>query len=107
MDELGVFIYGHKKNGYWFGSQLSIHETRKRITSQNATSLQVTSSVFAGMVWALENPKAGFVEADEMDYKRCLEVAFPYIQPLNGYYTDWNPLKGKSAETCEEEEYDW
>ena len=59
------------------------------------------------MVWALENPKAGFVEAEEMDYKRCLEVSEPYIAPLNGYYTDWNPLNGKTAETCEDEEYDW
>ena len=41
-----------------------------------------------------------------MDHKRCLEVAEPYIAPLNGYYTDWNPLKGKSVETTEEE-YDW
>lgn len=41
---------------------------------QNATGLQVTSAVLAGMVWALENPKAGIVEADEMDFRRCLEV---------------------------------
>ena len=39
--------------------------------------LQVTSAVLAGMVWALENPNAGIVEADEMDYRRCLEVQSP------------------------------
>ena len=61
---------------------------------QNATGLQVTSAVLAGMVWALENPKAGIVEADEMDYRRCLEVQTPYLGPVKGYYTDWTPLDG-------------
>ena len=28
IDELGVLLYGHKKNAYWYGSQLSIEETR-------------------------------------------------------------------------------
>ena len=29
------------------------------------------------MVWALENPQAGIVEADDMDFRRCLEVQRP------------------------------
>ena len=29
IDELGVLLAGHKKNAYWFGSQLSIDEARK------------------------------------------------------------------------------
>ena len=28
IDELGVLLYGHAKNAYWYGSQLSIEETR-------------------------------------------------------------------------------
>jgi homospermidine synthase len=56
MDELGVLLYGHEKNAYWYGSQLTIEDTRKRITDQNATALQVTSAVIAGMAWALKNP---------------------------------------------------
>lgn len=73
-DELGVLIYGHSKNAYWYGSQLDIHRTRKLVDSQNATALQVTSAVLAGVVWALENPEKGLTEPDEMDYKRCLEI---------------------------------
>jgi homospermidine synthase len=92
IDELGVLLYGHKKNAYWYGSQLSLEETRKLAPYQNATGLQVTSAVLAGMVWALENPNAGIVEADEMDYRRCLEVQMPYLGPVKGYYTDWTPL---------------
>ena len=95
IDELGVLLYGHKKNAYWYGSQLSIEETRRIAPYQNATGLQVTSAVLAGMVWALENPNAGIVEADEMDYKRCLEVQMPYLGPVIGTYTDWTPLQDR------------
>jgi homospermidine synthase len=45
------------KNAYWFGSRLSLEETRRIAPYQNATGLQVTSAVLAGMVWALENPQ--------------------------------------------------
>src|SRR5579862_8437454 len=95
IDELGVLLYGHKKNAYWYGSQLSIDETRAVAPYQNATGLQVTSAVLAGMVWALENPKAGIVEADEMDFRRCLEVQMPYLGPVIGAYTDWTPIAGR------------
>jgi homospermidine synthase len=95
IDELGVLLYGHARNAYWFGSQLSIEETRALCPYQNATGLQVSSAVLAGMVWALENPLAGIVEADEMDHERCLEVQSPYLGPVKGYYTDWTPLDGR------------
>lgn len=95
IDELGVLLYGHDKNAYWYGSQLSIEETRRIAPYQNATGLQVTSAVLAGMVWALENPEAGIVEADEMDHARCLEVQLPYLGPVGGFYTDWTPLEGR------------
>ncbi|MGO4669626.1 homospermidine synthase [Bosea sp. 2RAB26] len=95
IDELGVLLYGHGKNAYWFGSQLSVEETRRIAPYQNATGLQVTSAVLAGMVWALENPKAGIVESDELDFRRCLEVQLPYLGPVVGTYTDWTPLQGR------------
>ena len=96
-DELGVLLYGHDKNAYWFGSRLTLEQARKLAPYQNATGLQVTSAVLAGMVWALENPEAGIVEADEVDYKRCLEVQMPYLGPVKGYYTDWTPLEGRPS----------
>ncbi|PZN57580.1 MAG: homospermidine synthase, partial [Proteobacteria bacterium] len=91
-DELGVLLYGHARNAYWYGSQLSLAETRRLAPYQNATGMQVSSAVLAGMVWALENPDAGIVEADETDYRRCLEVQLPYLGPVKGFYTDWTPL---------------
>lgn len=96
-DELGVLLYGHKKNAYWFGSQLTLEEARKLAPYQNATGLQVTSAVLAGMVWALENPEEGIVEADEVDYRRCLEVQMPYLGRVKGFYTDWTPLHNREA----------
>ena len=96
-DELGVLLYGHKKNAYWYGSQLSVEETRKLAPDQNATGLQVTSAVLAGMVWAMENPNAGIVETDEMDFRRCLEIQTPYLGPVVGVYTDWTPLEGRGG----------
>jgi homospermidine synthase len=95
IDELGVLLFGHGKNAYWYGSQLSVEETRRIAPYQNATGMQVTSAVLAGMVWALENPNAGIVEADEMDYRRCLEVQVPYLGPVIGAYTDWTPLDNR------------
>jgi homospermidine synthase len=97
IDELGVLLYGHKKNAYWYGSQLSIEETRKLAPNQNATGLQVTSAVLAGMIWAIENPKAGIVETDEIDFHRCLEIQMPYLGPVIGVYTDWTPLTDRQA----------
>lgn len=95
MDELGVLLYGHGKNAYWYGSQLSIEETRKLAPYQNATGLQVTSAVIAGMAWALENPEAGIVEADEMDFHHCLRLQRTYLGTVKGYYTDWTPLSNR------------
>jgi homospermidine synthase len=57
----------------------------------------VTSAVLAGMVWALDNPNAGIVEADEMDFARCLQVQMPYLGPVAGVYTDWTPLAGREG----------
>lgn len=91
-DELGVLLYGHKKNAYWYGSQLSIEEARKLAPNNSATGLQVSSAVLSGMIWAIENPLAGIVETDEMDYKRCLQIQSPYLGPMRGVYTGWTPL---------------
>ena len=97
IDELGVLLFGHANNAYWYGSQLSIEEARALAPNQNATALQVTSAVLAGMVWAIENPRRGIVEADELDHQRILSIMEPYLGPMVGAYTDWTPLDGRGA----------
>ena len=97
IDELGVLLMGHARGAYWFGSRLSIDEARNLAPYNNATSLQVTAAVLAGMVWAIENPKAGVIEADSLDHARILEVARPYLGEMVGAYSDWTPLEGRGA----------
>ena len=94
-DELGVLLYGHRKNAYWYGSNLTIGEARKLAPQQNATGLQVTSSVLAGLIWAMENSNAGIVESEEMDFRRCMEIQRPYLGTVGGFYTGWTPLDGR------------
>jgi homospermidine synthase len=95
IDELGVLVAGHKKNAYWYGSQLSIDEARALAPHNNATSLQVTISVLAGVIWAMENPDRGLLEPDEIDYRRVLEICMPYLGTVTGAYTDWTPLSDR------------
>lgn len=94
MDELGILLMGHKKGAYWYGSQLTIEETRALVPYQNATGLQVTAGVLAALVWAIENPQRGVVEADDVDFERAMEIIEPYMGNMFGEYSDWNPLKG-------------
>ena len=92
FDELGVLIMGHNLGAYWFGSRLSIEEARCLAPCNNATTLQVAAGVLAGLVWILENPRAGLVEPDQVDSTRILQIARPYLGELAGHYTDWSPL---------------
>jgi homospermidine synthase len=94
-DELGVLLMGHAKNAYWYGSRLSVEQARELAPHNNATSLQVTAAVLAGLVWAIENPRAGIVEADEIDHRRPMEVMRPYLGEVVGVYSDWTPLQGR------------
>jgi len=95
IDELGVLLAGHRRNAYWYGSQLGIDAARKLAPYNSATTLQVTVAVLAGMVWAMENPNRGIVEPDEMDFRRCLQICLPYLGPVVGQYSDWTPLSDR------------
>ena len=92
IDELGVLLAGHKKNAYWYGSQLSIDEARRLAPFNSATSLQVTAAALSGVIWAIENPNRGIVEPDDLDFKRPLQICLPYLGKVIGKYTDWTPL---------------
>jgi homospermidine synthase len=93
VDELGVLLlgdFGLDFTGYWHGSRLS-NEGSKAVKYNQATSLQVTATVLAGIIWAIENPKRGLVEPDELDYERVLEITDPYTAPNVSIKTNWNP----------------
>jgi len=91
-DELGVLLMGQEGGIYWYGSRLTIDEARRLAPHNNATSLQVTAAVLAGMVWAIEHPRSGIVEPDEMDFARILEITGPYLGEVVGVWGNWTPL---------------
>lgn len=95
MDELGVLLMGHAKGAYWYGSRLTIEEARRVAPHNSATSLQVTAAVLAGVIWAIENPRRGVVESDEMDHERILGICAPYLGEVIGAYSDWTPLQDR------------
>jgi homospermidine synthase len=95
IDELGVLLMGPPQGVYWYGSRLTIEEARRVAPHNNATSLQVTAAVLGGVVWALEHPREGIVEPEEMDFERVLEIARPYLGEMVGVYGDWTPLVGR------------
>lgn len=97
MDELGVLLLGNKNGAYWFGSRLTIEQARKAALHNTATSLQVVAGILAGMVWALLNPDSGAVEPDDLDHELILKIAKPYLGDLVGVYSDWTPVKHRSA----------
>ena len=41
---------------------------------------------------AIENPAAGVVEPDDIDFRRNLEICRPYLGPVVGKYSEWTPL---------------
>jgi homospermidine synthase len=95
IDELGVLLMGPPKGVYWYGSRLTIEEARRVAPHNNATSLQVTAAVLAGVIWALEHPNEGIIEPEEMDFARVLDVARPYLGEMVGVHGDWTPLDGR------------
>jgi homospermidine synthase len=95
MDELGVLLAGHRRNAYWYGSQLTIEQARRHVAHANATSLQVAAGALAATIWAMRHPRHGVLEADDLDFEECLAVAKPYLGQLVGEYTDWTPLQGR------------
>ena len=96
IDELGALLMGHERGAYWYGSQISVHEARTLAPYNNATSIQVAAGVMGGVVWAMENPRAGIIDPDDVDFERVLEIAKPYLGKVVGVYSDWTPLAGRN-----------
>jgi homospermidine synthase len=106
IDELGVLLMGPQKGVYWYGSRLTIEEARRVAPHNNATSLQVTAAVLAGVVWAIEHPRRGVVEPDELDFARILEIAGPYLGDVVGVWGDWTPLADRGRLFPEDLDHD-
>lgn len=97
MDELGVLIGGNEKGAYWYGSRLTIEQARDLAPFNGATTLQTTAGVLSGVIWALENPDRGVIEPDEIDFRRILQIATPYLGDMVGVWDDWTPLENREV----------
>jgi homospermidine synthase len=55
-DTLGAFLMSPDFGKWWCGSKLTIEESRRLIPHQNATIVQVSPSIIAGIVYMIQNP---------------------------------------------------
>ena len=92
-DILGVLLMGHDFNSWCVGSLLDIHETRRLVPNQNATTLQVACSAMAAMRWMMKNPREGIQMPDALPHDEILRDAKPYLGPFISKAYDWTPIK--------------
>ncbi|MEK6601123.1 MAG: homospermidine synthase, partial [Candidatus Binatota bacterium] len=97
-DQLGVLLMGHDFKSWWCGSLLSIHEARKHVPHQQATTLQVAISVVAATIWMINNPKSGVCLPDDINHEDILKISVPYIRPFISEPVDWTPLKNLNTQ---------
>jgi len=91
-DRLGVLLMGHLYKSWWTGSLLNIHDARKLIPGQSATTVQVGSAVFAAIAWAMKNPERGYMVPDDMPWREVLPYAERYWGGYHSEAADWDPM---------------
>ena len=91
-DRLGVLLMGHAYKSWWTGSLLNIHDSRKLIPKQSATTVQVASAVYAAVAWAMANPNAGYRVPDDLPWREVLAFAEKYWGGYHSEPADWDPL---------------
>jgi homospermidine synthase len=94
-DRLGVLLMGHPYKSWWTGSLLSIEQSRKLIPGQSATTVQVSSAVYAAVAWAMQNPNAGLLVPDELPWREVLGYAEKYWGGIHSEAADWDPLMNR------------
>jgi len=92
-DILGALIMGHKYNSWWTGSILSIEESRKLVSHQNATTMQVAIGVVSAVMWIIDNPNKGVCLPDDLPHDHILNISKPYLGKFVSEPSDWTPAK--------------
>ena len=95
-DRLGVLLMGHSYKSWWTGSLLNIHDSRKLVPNQSATTVQVGSAVYAAVAWAMKNPDRGLMVPDQMPWREVLDLAEKYWGGYHSEPADWDPLKTRN-----------
>lgn len=98
VDELGILILrANNPEVYWYGSRLGIDEARCLVPNNNATSLQVAVGVLTGLIWVIEHPQEGLVEAESVDFERAIAIARPYMGEFKGFWATWPGYESKQS----------
>lgn len=96
-DELGCTLLGNLNNEPWIwfiGSLLDIHETRKIMQHESATTLQVAASIISAAMYAIENPNLGLVLPDDIDFEYILNKSLPFLGKFESRIVslkEWDP----------------
>jgi homospermidine synthase len=97
-DQLGCLLMGPGFRSWWIGSLLSIEEARALIgPGVNATTLQVSAALAAGLEWMLAHPASGPRLPDELPHDEILPAARPYLGPFLSEAAPWGPPTGRAA----------
>lgn len=89
-DEIGILLI-HGQGALWHGSILDCSEAQRLAPHNNATTLQVAAGIVGAIAWMQDHPRAGVVEAENMDSALVLAVARPYLGKVATFETGWRP----------------
>lgn len=89
FDEIGALLV-HDTGALWHGSTLSADEARQLAPFNNATTMQVAAGIIGAMAWMLDHPRAGVVEAENMDSEQVYAIARPWLGKVSTVETDWH-----------------
>lgn len=94
-DQLGALLmyegqYG--SGGVWCGSTLSVEQCG--IPHNPPTTMQVTASIWAAILYMMRNPDRGVLEAEDLPWGEMLREISPYLGTISTVETDWTPGSG-------------
>jgi homospermidine synthase len=90
QDELGALLI-HDGGAYWYGSTLSIEQAKSLAPHNNATSMQVVSTIVASIKWMLLHPYEGVIEPEDVDHRFILNESLAYLGHVGGVESGWRP----------------
>jgi homospermidine synthase len=90
QDELGALLI-HDSGAYWYGSTLTVEQAKSLAPYNNATSMQVVSTIIASIKWMLLHPYEGVIEPEDVDHRFILNESLAYLGHVRGVDSGWRP----------------
>ena len=91
-DEVGVLLLGGRYvSAWWTGSVLDIHQARRLVPEQNATTVQVAISIVAALNYCFKHPNQGICLPDDLDPDEILDICLPYLGHWVSKVANWPP----------------